>query len=99
MAFQDCQYMAQMTKRIQVIRLRCFRYAVADRAGFRTIDTVGQLPFMFMSAEIAECSLLRCVIILYKFASYAYNQLLPQYDLRFQYVTMVIERFFFSPFL
>ena len=62
MAFQDCQDMVQITERIQVIRLCRFRYAVDDRAGFRTIDTVDQLPCMFMQAEAAERSL-RCVII------------------------------------
>ena len=53
MAFQDCQDMVQITERIQVIRLCRFRYAVDDRAGFRTIDTVDQLPCMFMQAEAA----------------------------------------------
>ena len=37
-------------------------------------------------------------VILYKFASYTYNQLLPEYDLCFQFITMVIDCFF-CPFL
>ena len=40
MVFQNCQDMGQITERIQVIRLCCFRYAVDDRAGLRAIDTV-----------------------------------------------------------
>ena len=40
MVFQNCQYMVQITERIQVIRLCRFRYAVDDCTGFRTIDTV-----------------------------------------------------------
>ena len=62
MVFQNCQYMVQITERIQVIRLCCFRYAVDDRAGFRTIDTVDQLPRMFMQAEAAERSFCYVVV-------------------------------------
>ena len=40
MVFQNCQDMGQITERIQVIRLCCFRYAVDDRAGLRAIDTI-----------------------------------------------------------
>ena len=58
MVFQNCQYMVQITERIQVIRLCCFRYAVDDRAGFRTIDTVDQFPRMFMQAEAPSVTLL-----------------------------------------
>lgn len=62
MVFQNCQDMVQITERIQVIRLCCFRYAVDDRAGFRTIDTVNQLPCMFMQAEAAERSFCYVVV-------------------------------------
>ena len=62
MVFQNCQYMIQITERVQVVRLCCFRYAINDCAGFRTIDTVDQLPCMFMQAEAAERSF-RCVVI------------------------------------
>ena len=54
--------MVQITERIQVIRLCCFRYAVDDRAGFRTIDTVDQFPRMFMQAEAAERSFCYVVV-------------------------------------
>ena len=53
MVFQNCQDMVQITEQIQVIRLYRFCYAVNDRAGFRTIDTVNQLPCMFMQAKAA----------------------------------------------
>lgn len=63
MVFQNCQDMGQITERIQVIRLCCFRYAVDDRAGFRAIDTVvDQLPRMFMQAEAAERSFCYVVV-------------------------------------
>lgn len=62
MVFQNCQYMVQITERIQVIRLCCFCYAVDDRAGFRTIDTVDQFPRMFMQAEAAERSFCYVVV-------------------------------------
>ena len=62
MIFQNCQYMVQITERIQVIRLSCFRYAVDDRAGFRPIDTVDQLPRMFMQTEAAERSFCHVVV-------------------------------------
>ena len=62
MVFQNCQDMGQITERIQVIRLCCFRYAIDDRAGFRAIDTVDQLPCMFVQAEAAQRAF-RCVII------------------------------------
>ena len=45
--------MGQITERIQMIRLCCFRYAVDDRTGFCAIDTIDQLPCMFMQAEAA----------------------------------------------
>ena len=64
--------MVQITERIQVIRLCCFRYAVDDRAGFRTIDTVDQFPRMFMQAEAAERSFCYVVIIPGLFGSSAY---------------------------
>ena len=55
--------MGQITERIQVIRLCCFRYAVDERAGFRAIDTVvDQLPRMFMQAEAAERSFCYVVV-------------------------------------
>ena len=56
MVFQDCQDMVQITERIQVIRLCRFRYAIDNRAGFRTINAVDQLPRMFVQAEAAERS-------------------------------------------
>lgn len=45
-----------------MIRFCCFRYAVDDCTGFRTIYTVNQLPDMFMQAETAERSIC-CVVI------------------------------------
>lgn len=39
-----------------------FRYAVDDRTGFRPIDTVDQLPCMFMQAEAAERSFCYVVV-------------------------------------
>ena len=48
--------MVQIAERIQVIRLCRFSYAVDDRTGFRPIDTVDQLPCMFMQAEAAQRS-------------------------------------------
>ena len=74
MIFQNCQDMVQITERIQVIRLCCFRYAVDDRTGFRTIDTVDQLPRMFMQAEAAQRSF-RCVFVEYSVASEPLNPL------------------------
>ena len=62
MVFQNCQDMGQITERIQVIRLCCFRYAIDDRAGFRAIDTVDQLPRMFMQTEAAERSFCYVVV-------------------------------------
>lgn len=62
MIFQNCQYMVQITERIQVIRLCCFCYTVDDRPGFRTIDTVDQFPCMFLQTEAAERSF-RYVVI------------------------------------
>ena len=62
MVFQNCQYMVQITEWIQVIRLCCFRYAVDDRAGFRTIDTVDQFPRMFVHTEAAERSFCYVVV-------------------------------------
>ena len=50
--------MGQITERIQMIRLCCFRYAVDDRTGFCAIDTIDQLPCMFMQAEAAELNIL-----------------------------------------
>ena len=49
--------MSQLTERTQVIRLCCFRYTVDDRTEFCAIDTVDQLPYMFMQAEAMERSL------------------------------------------
>ena len=54
--------MVQITERIQVIRLCRFRYAIDNRAGFRTIDAVDQLPRMFVQAEAAERSFCYVVV-------------------------------------
>lgn len=62
MVLQNYQNMGQITERIQVIRFCCFRYAVDDCAGFRTINTINQLPRMFMQAEVAERSFCRVII-------------------------------------
>ena len=59
---QDCQDLFQITERIQVIRLCCFRYAVDDCTGFRTINAVDQLPCMFVQAEAMERSF--CYVII-----------------------------------
>ena len=62
MVLQYAQDVGQITERIQVVRLCCFRYAVDDRTGFRSIDTIDQLPCMFVQAEAAEGSFC-CVVI------------------------------------
>ena len=54
--------MGQIMEWIQVIRFCGFRYAVDDRTGFCAIDTIDQLPCMFMQAEAAQRSFC-CVII------------------------------------
>ena len=51
-----------MAKGIQVIRPRCFCDAVDDRTGFCAVDTVDQLPCMFVQAEAAQRTF-HCVII------------------------------------
>ena len=45
-----------------MIRLCCFRDTVDDRTGLCTVNTVDQLPCMFVQAEAAQ-SPFRCVII------------------------------------
>ena len=62
MVLHHSQNVFQIAEGIQVIRLRCFCDAVDDCTGFRTIDTVDQLPCMFVQAETAQRSF-RCVII------------------------------------
>lgn len=62
MVFQNCQDIIQIAERIQVIGFRCFRYTVDDPAGFRTIDTVDQLPRVFVHTEAAECSFCYVVV-------------------------------------
>ena len=62
MVLHHCQDIFQMAKGIQVIRLRCFCDAVDDRTGFCAVDTVDQLPCMFVQAEAAQRAF-RCVII------------------------------------
>ena len=62
MVLHHRQDVFQITERTQVIRLCGFRNAVDDRTGFCAIDTVNQLPCMFVQAEAAQCAL-RCVII------------------------------------
>ena len=64
MAVQNCQYMVQITERIQVIRLYCFRYAVDDCTGFHIIATADQLLCMFMWAEAVVGSFC-CVVIVW----------------------------------
>ena len=59
--------MGQITERIQVIRLSCFRNAVDDRTGFCAIDTIDQLSCMFMQAEAAERSF--CCIVIKRYFS------------------------------
>ena len=62
MILHHSQDVFQISEGIQVIRLCCFRNAVDDRTGFRTIDTVDQFPCMFVQAEAAERSF-RYVVI------------------------------------
>ena len=54
MVLHHCQDVFQIAEGIQVIRLCCFCDAVDDRAGFRAVDTVDQLPCMFVQAEAAK---------------------------------------------
>ena len=42
----------------------CFRYTVDDCAGFRTIDTIGQFPRMFIQTETAESAF--CYVVVKK---------------------------------
>ena len=46
MVLQYAQDVGQITERIQVVRLCCFRYAVDDRTGFRSIDTIDRKRFI-----------------------------------------------------
>ena len=62
MIFHHSQDIFQIAEGIQVIRLCCFRDTVDDRAGLCTVDTVDQLPCMFVQAEAAQRSF-RCIII------------------------------------
>ena len=62
MILHHSQDVFQVSEGIQVICLCCFRNAVDDRTGFRTIDTVDQFPCMFVQAEAAQRTF-RCVII------------------------------------
>ena len=62
MVLHHSQDVFQIAERIQVIRFRCFCDAVDDRTGFRAVDTVDQLPCMFVQAEAAQRAF-RCVII------------------------------------
>ena len=62
MVLHHCQDIFQIAEGIQVIRLRCFCDAVDDRTGFCAVDTVDQLPCMFVQAEAAQRAF-RCVII------------------------------------
>ena len=61
MVLHHAQDVLQIAERIQVIRLCGFRYAVDDRTGFRTVDTVDQFPCMFVQTETAQRPF-RCVI-------------------------------------
>ena len=67
MVLHHSQDVFQITERTQVIRLCCFRNAVDDRTGFCAVDTVDQLPCMFVQAEAAQRTF-RCVIIKRDFA-------------------------------
>ena len=67
MVLHHGQDVFQITERTQVIRLCGFRNAVDDRTGFCAIDTVNQLPCMFVQAEAAQRPF-RCVIIKRDFA-------------------------------
>ena len=62
MILHHSQDVFQISEGIQVIRLCCFRNAVDDRTGFRTIDTVDQFPCMFVQAEAAQRPLC-CIVI------------------------------------
>ena len=62
MILHHSQDVFQVSEVIQVICLCCFRNAVDDRTGFRTIDTVDQFPCMFLQTEAAERSF-RYVVI------------------------------------
>ena len=62
MVLHHSQDVFQIAEGIQVIRLCCFCDAVDDRTGFRAIDTVDQLPCMFVQAEATQRAF-RCVII------------------------------------
>ena len=67
MVLHHGQNVFQITERTQAIRLCGFRNSVDDRTGFCVIDTVAQLPCMFVQAE-AEQRPFRCVIIKRDFA-------------------------------
>lgn len=60
--FKNFQDMGQITEQLQMIQLYCFRYAVDNSSGFRTIDTIHQLPCMFIQTEVTEHSFC-CAII------------------------------------
>lgn len=62
MILHHSQDVFQISEGIQVIRLCCFRNAVDNRTGFRTIDTVDQFPCMFVQAEAAQRPLC-CIVI------------------------------------
>ena len=62
MILHHSQDVFQIAEGIQVIHFCCFRDAVDERIGFRTIDTVNQLPCMFVQAETAQRAF-SCVII------------------------------------
>ena len=66
MLLHHSQDVFQIAEGIQVIRFRCFCDAVDDRTGFRAVDTVDQLPCMFVQAEAAQRAF-RCVIIKWDF--------------------------------
>ena len=52
----------QITERIQIIHLHYFYNTVDDRTGFRAVDTINQLPCMFVQTKAAQRTF-RCVII------------------------------------
>lgn len=52
MVLHHGQNVFQITERTQAIRLCGFRNSVDDRTGFCVIDTVAQLPCMFVQADV-----------------------------------------------